>query len=54
MTRNFATGALLAGTASLWLTAASAQSIKAEPAEAIQAPFDIIETTNRRPALGGL
>ncbi len=39
------TGALIAGTALLWLTPASAHSIKAEPAEAVQAAFDIIETT---------
>ncbi len=39
------TGALIAGTASLWLVPASAHSIKAEPAEAVQAAFDIIETT---------
>jgi hypothetical protein len=46
MTRRFAAGALLAGTASLWLAAgAAAHSIKSEPAEAVQAPFDIIETT---------
>ncbi|WP_222857547.1 hypothetical protein [Rhizobium wenxiniae] len=42
---KIATGALIAGTASLWLTAASAHSIKAEPSDAVQAPFDIIETT---------
>lgn len=45
MFRKFAAGALLAGTASLWLTAAAAHSIKAEPTETVQAPFDIIETT---------
>lgn len=45
MTRTSATGALLAGTASLWLSAASAHTIKADPAEAVQASFDIIETT---------
>ena len=42
---RFATGALAAGTALLWLTTASAHSIKAEPAEAVQAAFDIVETT---------
>ena len=46
MIGKFAAGALLAGTTSLWLTAAAeAHSIKAEPAEDIAAPFDIIETT---------
>lgn len=45
MLRKFATGALAAGTAALWLTAAAAHSIKAEPSEAVQAAFDIIETT---------
>ncbi len=39
------TGTLVAGTATLWLATASAHSIKAEPAEAVQAAFDIIETT---------
>ncbi|KQY15158.1 hypothetical protein [Rhizobium sp. Root482] len=42
---KFLAGALSAGTALLLLTAASAHSIKAEPAEAVQASFDIIETT---------
>lgn len=42
---RFATGALAAGTALLWLTTASAHSIRAEPAEAVQAAFDIVETT---------
>ncbi len=45
MLRQFAAGALVAGMASLWLTAAHAHSIKAEPNEAVQASFDIIETT---------
>ena len=45
MLRKFAAGAILAGTATLWLTAAHAHSIKAEPTEAVQASFDIIETT---------
>ena len=45
MLRKFAAGALVAGMASLWLTAAHAHSIKAEPNEAVQASFDIIETT---------
>lgn len=38
-------GVLIAGTASLWLTAAAAHSVKAKPSEAVQASFDIIETT---------
>ena len=38
------TGALIAGTASLWLATASAHSIEAAPVEAVQAAFDIIET----------
>ena len=42
---KLAAGALIAGTASLWLTAAAAHSIKAQPAQAVQASFDIIETT---------
>ncbi len=46
MTGRLWAGALLAGTASLWLTpGAIAHSVKAEPAEAVLAPFDIIETT---------
>ncbi len=45
MLRKFAAGALVAGMASLWLTTAHAHSIKAEPNEAVQASFDIIETT---------
>ncbi len=45
MLRQFAAGALVAGMATLWLTAAHAHSIKAEPNEAVQASFDIIETT---------
>ena len=45
MLARHATGALIAGTAALWLTTAAAHSIKAEPSEAIQAAFDIIETT---------
>lgn len=45
MLGKIAAGALIAGTASLWLTIASAHSIKAEPAEAVKASFDIIETT---------
>ena len=42
---KIATGALVAGTASLWLATASAHSIKAAPADAVQASFDIVETT---------
>jgi signal peptidase I len=39
-------GALLAGTAALCLTgSAGAHSVKAKPTEAVQASFDIIETT---------
>lgn len=45
MSGKIAAGALIAGTASLWLTAASAHSIEAEPSDAVQASFDIIETT---------
>jgi hypothetical protein len=45
MNWKHATGALIAGTASLWLTTAAAHSIKAEPKDAITASFDIIETT---------
>ncbi|MCR4522237.1 MULTISPECIES: hypothetical protein [Bosea] len=39
------TGALVAGAASLWLATAGAHSVKSPPAEAVQASFDIIETT---------
>lgn len=45
MFTRYLTGALIAGMALLWLTPASAHSIKAEPSEAVQAAFDIIETT---------
>ncbi|CAO3414919.1 hypothetical protein [Azospirillum doebereinerae] len=46
MIGRFAAGALLAGTASLWLTAgAVAHSIKPGPAQSVPAPFDIVETT---------
>lgn len=45
MTRISIAGALLAGTAPLWLSTASAHSIKADPSQAVQASFDIIETT---------
>nr|WP_299503044.1 hypothetical protein [uncultured Rhizobium sp.] len=45
MSRILVAGALLAGTASQWLTAASAHSIKADPTDAVHASFDIIETT---------
>ena len=44
MSLKFLTGALIAGTASLWLSTASAHSVKAEPNEAVNASFDIIET----------
>lgn len=42
---KLATGAIAAGTAALWLTAAAAHSIEAAPSEAVQAAFDIVETT---------
>jgi len=45
MFRKLVAGALLAGTAPIWLALAQAHSIKAEPAEAVKASFDIIETT---------
>ena len=45
MFRKLTAGGLLAGTAALWLMAASAHSIKSEPVDAVQASFDIIETT---------
>lgn len=45
MTGRFLAGALIAGTASLWAGASFAHGIKAEPAEAVHAAFDIIETT---------
>lgn len=45
MHAKFLTGALVAGTVSLWLTPASAHSIKAEASKAVQASFDIVETT---------
>lgn len=38
-------GALVAGTAALWLAPAAAHPIKAAPTEAVQASFDIVETT---------
>lgn len=42
---KIAAGVLIAGTASLCLTPAFAHPIKAKPTEAVQASFDIIETT---------
>ncbi|PLP58727.1 hypothetical protein CYK37_13720 [Mesorhizobium loti] len=45
MFAKFSTGVCIAGTVALWLSAASAHSIKAEPTEAVEASFDIIETT---------
>jgi hypothetical protein len=45
MIRHLAAGLLVAGTIPLCLDAAVAHPVKAEPAQAIQAPFDIIETT---------
>ncbi|MDP9837226.1 hypothetical protein J2T09_001978 [Neorhizobium huautlense] len=45
MLGKFVAGALVAGVASLWLSSAHAHSIKAEPNDAVQASFDIIETT---------
>ena len=38
-------GALIAGTASLCATAGFAHGVKAEPSKAVQAAFDIVETT---------
>lgn len=45
MFRKFLTGALVAGTASLWLGSAEAHSIEAAPAQTVKASFDIVETT---------
>ena len=46
MTGRFAAGGLLAGMVSLCFTGGSiAHSIKSEPTEAVQASFDIVETT---------
>lgn len=45
MNRKLLAGALVAGTAALWLDAAAAHSVKAKPNEAVHASFDIIETT---------
>lgn len=45
MTARRIAGVLIAGTASLWLEAATAHSVKSKPTEAVQASFDIIETT---------
>jgi hypothetical protein len=45
MIGKFAAGAVLAGTASLWLSAAGAHSIEATPVAGAPASFDIIETT---------
>lgn len=42
---KFPIGAAIAGTALLWLSTAYAHSIKAEPTDAVEASFDIIETT---------
>lgn len=39
------TGTLVAGVAALWLGDATAHSIEAAPSQAVQAAFDIIETT---------
>lgn len=44
MFRKLLTGALVAGTAVLWLQTAEAQSIKSETADSVSASFDIIET----------
>ncbi len=44
MLRQLITGALAAGTAMLWLTAAHAQPVEAKPDQAVEASFDIIET----------
>lgn len=45
MFTRFSTGVFIAGTAALWLSTASAHSIKAEPTEKVEASFDIVETT---------
>jgi hypothetical protein len=45
MIRHLAAGVLAAGTIPLCLGAAGAHPIKAEPSQAVRAPFDIIETT---------
>lgn len=45
MNWKYATTALIVGTTSLWVATAAAHSIKAEPKDAINASFDIIETT---------
>lgn len=45
MFRKFLTGALIAGTASLWLGSAEAHSIEAAPSQTVKASFDIIQTT---------
>jgi hypothetical protein len=45
MKAHLLAGALVAGTISLWATAGFAHSVKSEPAQAVQAAFDIIETT---------
>ncbi|TCL71818.1 hypothetical protein [Rhizobium sp. BK251] len=45
MFRKFLTGALVAGTASLWLGSAAAHSIEAAPSQTVKASFDIIQTT---------
>lgn len=44
MTGHVLTGALIAGTALLWATASLAHDIKSPPSDAVQAPFDIVET----------
>lgn len=45
MTGHFLTGALAAGTALLCATAGLAHDVRAKPSDAVQAPFDIIETS---------
>jgi hypothetical protein len=45
MTGHVLTGALIAGTALLWATVSLAHDVKASPSDAVQASFDIIETT---------
>ncbi|MCO5731484.1 hypothetical protein [Rhizobium sp. SSA_523] len=45
MTCRLWAGAALAGTVSLWATAGLSHPVKAQPAEPVQAAFDIIETT---------
>lgn len=45
MLLKYITSALAAGTAALWLSAAHAEAIKADPNNNVTASFDIVETT---------